>query len=34
MQHFIENTALICEGGGMRAAYSGGIASIFLEHDI
>ena len=34
MQHLIENTALICEGGGMRAAVTGGMASIFIEHGV
>ena len=28
MQHFINNTALICEGGGMRAAVTGGIGDV------
>lgn len=34
MQHFIPNTALICEGGGMRAVYTGGMASVMLEEGI
>ncbi|MEE0229937.1 MAG: patatin-like phospholipase family protein, partial [Peptococcaceae bacterium] len=34
MQHFIPNTALICEGGGMRAVYTGGMASVMLEAGI
>lgn len=34
MQHFISNTALVCEGGGMRAVYTGGMASVMLEENI
>lgn len=34
MQHFIPNTALVCEGGGMRAVYTGGMASVMLEEGI
>ena len=34
MQHFIKNTALICEGGGMRAAYTGGMASVLIEQGV
>ncbi len=34
MQHFIPNTALICEGGGMRAAYTGGMASVLIERGV
>lgn len=34
MQHFIKNTALICEGGGMRAAYTGGMASVLIERGV
>lgn len=34
MQHHIPNTALICEGGGMRAAVTGGMASVLIERGI
>ena len=34
MQHFINNTALICEGGGMRAAVTGGMASVLIERGV
>ena len=34
MQHLISNTALICEGGGMRAAVTGGMASVLIERGI
>lgn len=34
MHHFIPNTALICEGGGMRAIYTAGMASILLENHV
>lgn len=34
MKHLIENTALILEGGGMRATYTGGMLSLFIDKDI
>lgn len=34
MQHFIPNTALICEGGGMRAAVTGGMVSVLIERGV
>ena len=34
MQYFINNTALICEGGGMRAAVTGGMASVLIERGV
>lgn len=34
MSKIVRNTALVIEGGGMRAAYSAGLLSVLLEQDI
>lgn len=34
MKHLQENTALILEGGGMRAAYTAGMLSLLIDKDI
>ena len=34
MKHLQKNTALILEGGGMRAAYTGGMLSLLIDKDI
>lgn len=34
MLQFVNNTALVCEGGGMRATYTAGMAEVLLEHGV